>query len=94
MPSAAPFSFYFDGEKTSLLQTVQQWIDRAWTHLVAIPSKLFDHPEANQRLLRCVVKNVQPDKTAYKLRGEQVLCWVFCVGLSDSFGQFAIHHLG
>jgi hypothetical protein len=29
-------------------------------------SQLFNHPEAH-RLLRCVVENVQPDKTADKL---------------------------
>src|SRR5277367_5991059 len=30
-------------------------------------SQLFNHPEAHQWLLRCVVENVQPDKTADKL---------------------------
>jgi hypothetical protein len=30
-------------------------------------SKLFNHPKAHQRLSRCVVENVQPDKTADKL---------------------------
>jgi hypothetical protein len=30
-------------------------------------SKLFNHPKAHQRLLSCVVENVQPDKTADKL---------------------------
>jgi hypothetical protein len=31
-----------------------------------MPSKLFNHPEAYQGFLRCVVKDMQPDKAAYK----------------------------
>src|SRR6266403_5571465 len=72
-PSAAPLSFHFNGEIAFLLQTMQQWINRAWAHLVTMPSKLFNHPEAHQRLLRCVVENVQPDKTAYKLEVSRLL---------------------
>ena len=66
-PRAAPFSFHFDGEIAFLFQTMQQRINRARAHLVAMASKLFNHPETYQRLLRSMVKNVQPDKTADKL---------------------------
>ena len=66
-PGAAALSFYFDREIALLLQAMQQWIDRARAHLIAVPSKFFNHPEANQRLLRRVMKNVQSDETAHKL---------------------------
>src|SRR5262245_63887117 len=66
-PGAASLSFHFDGEIAFLLQTMQQWIDRAGAQLVAMPRKLLNHPEANQGLLRCVVKNVQPYEAADKL---------------------------
>jgi len=45
--------------------------------------KLLDHPEAHQRLLRGVVENVQPDKTANKLAVIRLLAsfseWGFSV---------------
>src|SRR5258708_29574390 len=46
---------------------MQQWVNRARADFIAMASKLFNHPEAHQRLLRCVVENMQPDKTADKL---------------------------
>jgi hypothetical protein len=66
-PSAGPLSFHFNGEIAFLLQAMQQWIYRARADFVAMASKLFNHPEADQRLLRCVVENVQPDKNVDKL---------------------------
>ena len=55
------------GEIAFLLQIVQKWINRARTHFVAVAPKLFNHPEAHQRLLCGVMENVQADKTADKL---------------------------
>jgi hypothetical protein len=66
-PGALSLSFHFDGEIAFLLEAMQKGIDGTRTHLIAVPSQLFNHPEADQRLLGCVVENVQPDKTADKL---------------------------
>src|SRR5262249_9616512 len=65
-PRPASLSCDSDGEIAFLLQRMPPRLDRARAHLVAMPSKLFNHPEAHQGPLCSVVENMQPDKATDK----------------------------
>jgi hypothetical protein len=66
-PGTPPFSFNFNREVTFLFEAVEQGIDCARAHFVPMAAKLFNHPEAHQRFLGGMMKNVQPDESANKL---------------------------
>lgn len=50
------------GQQTPLLKTMQDRIEGARAHLVAVPSQLLDHRKPVDRLMRRMVQNVQPDQ--------------------------------
>jgi len=50
--------FNFNREVASVFETMEQGIDCARAHFVSMPAKLFNHPEAHQRFLGGMMKNM------------------------------------
>src|SRR5437763_911858 len=44
-------------EISLLLHSVQRRVERSWPHAVAVAAELLDHPEAEERTFRGVVKH-------------------------------------
>ena len=72
----APTNF-LRAQISSSFHAVQERVDRAWTQMVSVSLQLLDYAEAENRLLACVIKNMNADKSRQK----------FLIPLAPKFSQ-------
>ena len=62
-PGTAALAFRNRAEIAAFFQAMQQGIHRSGAQLVTMPAQFLHHPEANQRLLRRVMQDMEADKS-------------------------------